>query len=1092
MDKKVTARGIRYGVALALYSGMWAGAQAGGLSQPVNFHIPPEPMPPALMQFSDQANVQVVTQADNISKSHTQGVSGLMSVTNGLDRLLKGTPFSYALIGGKTVAINKASIARRPLRHPFNIAQANVPQQKKADPPAQPQAQEAKDPPQNPAKLHKVTVTGTRIKRASIETAQPITRISRQQIQESGYTNVGDFLGQLSFAGAHASTRHNTPQTTINLRNLGANRNLVLVDGKRWISGLGGTTNLNTIPTSIIDHIEILQDGASAVYGSDAIAGVVNIITAKNFKGAEAHAYYGIRNDRKTGSWDGQIRQYDVTIGDGNGRGNVVFNATYREQNAIFQSARVLHRTAIAGITPGGIGGASATPRGRFQLFGPALSGRTFGQGTCDTYDPSQPTKRLCDLTLVNAPAQPSLQNFRNWRLTDGANDPQDEYLQPPLKDVSLYVQGHYDLFNNVTFSANAAYIRDTAKQHQPSEEMRVGSLSTKTANGQKIGISRNNPYNPFGKDLVASTTDPCIAAGSCIGLGQLTRRIPEGLPLIHHLSNDYFHIFLGFNGYVNLFSREVDWDVGFAQNRVQSIDSEQHSYNLVRVAQALGPAAQCTSPCVPLNFFGGSVKGGPGSIAQNQIDYIQYEPHDLDQSNLRDWTANLSSDVYDLPAGPLGVAIGYERLDNYGYHHPDSIRANGNDSGYQTNPLHGRVVRNAEYAELNIPLLADLPGAKSLSVDIANRWTQFKRAGGVPGQSLESFVHNSSGRLNIRYQVNNNLLLRASWSQGFRSPDVSELFSGQFPSYLNLVDPCAGGTYGGYSGSGPLPPNCPNGTEDSQPNSIFQTTVGSNTHLKPEKSISRTVGFVYSPSQVPGLDINADYFKIEINNTIGSIGAQTIVNSCFNDYSFCNLITTQSNEIIDVRNVNTNVGSELTEGIDVGLNYKFPSTSIGDFDARINGTFLKAFDITKTNRATATGFATSHLAGITEHPKRRFNGYLDWDYGNWAAQYHIEYYDSAVDQCEVAFAGYCSFPKQTSNYQGALGQFPLGRNHLGSMVYHDINIAYTVPSINTTFAVGVNNLFDKKPPITGGGGFDTNFYRRPSRLIYGDIRVRF
>jgi iron complex outermembrane receptor protein len=267
---------------------------------------------------------------------------------------------------------------------------------------------------------------------------------------------------------------------------------------------------------------------------------------------------------------------------------------------------------------------------------------------------------------------------------------------------------------------------------------------------------------------------------------------------------------------------------------------------------------------------------------------------------------------------------------------------------------------------------------------------------------------------------------------------------------------------------------------------------VGSNPDLQPEKAISRTVGFVYSPSQAPGLDVNADYFKIEINNAIGSVGFGNILDSCFYDASFCNLVTVTANKVTDVRNITTNVGTLLTEGIDIGLHYKFPSTPVGDFDARIDGTFLTTFDQTKVNLATNTGFATSHLAGVSEQPKRRFNGYLDWDYGNWNAQYRIEFISAMVDQCTVSVRGYCTYPDRTTNFQGAPHEFSLGQNHLGATVYHDVNLAYTVPSINTTFSVGVNNLFDKKPPITGGGSLDLSFYRLPSRFLYGNIRVRF
>jgi iron complex outermembrane receptor protein len=727
-------------------------------------------------------------------------------------------------------------------------------------------------------------------------------------------------------------------------------------------------------------------------------------------------------------------------------------------------------------------------------LFGPAVSGRTFGQGTCGTYNPANPTKTLCDLTTFHPPVlQPSLSDFRNFKSSDLYNRRRYAKLQAPVKDVSVYAQGHFDIFDNVTFTANAAYVRDEATQRLSADGIGIGLTSAKTANGKKIGIDKTNPYNPFGVDLVASSTDPCLAAGTCIGLSKIRRWPIELGPRVSDFNRDYFHIFTGFNGYVNLFNREIDWDVSFAQNRVQTATLVDGRINLAHLARALGSVSQCTSPCVPLNFLGGAIKGVGGSITPAQADYVTYEPHNVDQSNLRDWTADLSSDLYDLPAGPLGLAIGYERIDNYGYSHPDSVVVEGNDNDGAGNLLNGRVVRDAEYAELNIPLLADLPGVRSLSVDIANRWTQFKRSGGIQGQaSAETFVHNSSGRLNIRYQVINDLLLRASWSQGFRSPNVSELFGGIHRAHFTSVhDPCAGPPKGGHL-SGPLPPNCPNGIATTQQSYGINGISGSNPKLEPESSLSRTAGFVYSPSQVPGLDVNADYFKIELTDAVGTVGAQSILNGCFFNRSFCNLITVTAQQVSSIRNVSTNVGSLLTEGIDVGLHYKFPATPIGDFDARIDGTFLKVFDQTKVNLATKTGFATSHLAGVEPQPKRRFNGYLDWDYGNWSAQYHLEYIGDSVGQCGIGLQGYCTYPNRTTDFQGTPGRFGLGRQHFGATVYHDVHVGYTVPSINTTFAVGVNNLFDKQPPIPGVKYPDWGFYRLPSRFLYGSIRVRF
>jgi iron complex outermembrane receptor protein len=427
-------------------------------------------------------------------------------------------------------------------------------------------------------------------------------------------------------------------------------------------------------------------------------------------------------------------------------------------------------------------------------------------------------------------------------------------------------------------------------------------------------------------------------------------------------------------------------------------------------------------------------------------------------------------------------------------YNKSDTLQVQGNALLGNAPNANGLVTSNAEYAELNIPLLADRPGAKSLSVDVANRWTQFDRSGGLDYQShTESFIRNSSGRLNIRYQPMSDLLLRASWSQGFRSPAIQSLFTPPYSPGLpiRIVDPCAPPPNGSYNG-GALPANCPNGTPDAQPGATVHTSAGNNPNLKAESSISRTFGFVYSPSQLPGLDVNADYYKIEITNVVNRVGGEAL-GACFNSFVFCNQITTSNNQVKNVLSIPRNFGDLLTEGVDFGVHYQFPSTPFGDFDARMTGTFTKVWDQTTINGTTATGFATSHLAGTLGHPNWRLNGHLGWDYGNWGADYRIEYLGAVIDRCTVSVVeGYCTYPHRTTDFQGVPGNFQLGRQHLGATLYHDVDVRYTLPSINTTVMLGVDNLFDKQPPITGAGGFSYGNYRVPSRLVFGDIRVKF
>src|SRR6185312_3108656 len=252
--------------------------------------------------------------------------------------------------------------------------------------------------PANPtAQIGKIEVTGTRIKRTDVEASRPITIITQQDIKATGSSSVGDVLQQLPSAGAALNSQFNngnTGRSNADLRNLGSNRLLVLLDGKRVIAGLGGDGDLNTIPLAIVDHIEVLQDGASAVYGSDAISGVVNLITMKNYSGAQANVYLGGYDAHGDGGgFDGKSQQYDFTVGTAGDRSGVVLNVSYVNESPVYAGDRTISKEPVIGS--GTTAGSFATPNGFFALGTP--NGKCPGLGT--------PTSSgSCDLTLIDIP----------------------------------------------------------------------------------------------------------------------------------------------------------------------------------------------------------------------------------------------------------------------------------------------------------------------------------------------------------------------------------------------------------------------------------------------------------------------------------------------------------------------------------------------------------------------------------------------------------------------------------------------------------------------------------------------------------------
>ena len=1009
------------------------------------------------------------------------------------------------------------------------------------------------------AQLGKIEVTGTRIKRTTVETAQPVTIVSAQQIKQSGFASVGDVLQSLNSTGSALNSQVNNGndgQENVDLRNLGAQRLLVLVNGRRWVTQINNVVDFYTIPASVIDHIEILQDGASAIYGSDAIAGVINVITMKNYNGAEANAYMGIY--KGDGHTDGKKQIYDFTLGSSGDRSGVMMSVSYTNEQAIWAGNRTISKEAIYGVG----GGSSAIPGGRFLLIG----------GACAAAHAANPTISVgssgtCDLTTKTpgASSKPGLADLRNFSFAkDAYNYAPLNYLLAPNERTSFFAQGHYDLADNLTFTSELMFNNRTSQQSLAPAPLFLGLDNQGTTNnGIGIGVAKDNPYNPFGVDLVPYfPSDPnfaawCAAYGSptCATTGttayRLRRRPLEAGNRYFNQNVDTYHWAGGFKGYFNMMGGEWDWDVNAAFGKNYQNTSTNGQFNTSRLQEAMSEACgTATDPtCVPLDLFGGVGTAG-STITPAMVAYTTFEEHNIIVSNSRDYTANIGGDLFDLPAGPVGLALGYEYLEQDGYFHPDALRSLGNTTDNVAQPTNGRVATNAQYFEFNIPLVTDAPFMKDVSLDIADRFSQFKWGGIGPTQTyVPGADHAHTARAALRWQANDDLLLRASWSQGFRVPSISEFYAGAGNNFPAVTDPCTAG--GAAQGS----PNCVNNGRPAntaaQSGGQIQTIAGGNASLHPERSISKTVGFVWNPDFIPGYDLSLDYYDIYVGNLSSTYGAQTIVNGCYfaGDPHYCSLLTiagrgTAVSAISSIANFNTNVGSLITDGFDFSTHYKLPSTSAGDFKVGLDITFLKRYDATVPDAASVGGFDTSRLAGWSANsnggsfPKRRATLSLDWHYGDFSANYSLFFVDHMVEPCLNANAspttilGSCTFnysPGNAALYQSAFG-VPLpnngpvktygpafahilpnlphrgltevatnhpyaAENHIGAVTYTDISGTYHMDSWNSDFTFGIQNLWGKQPPMSMSAFANSYspFYNRiPGRFFYGRVGVKF
>jgi iron complex outermembrane receptor protein len=595
---------------------------------------------------------------------------------------------------------------------------------------------------QSTAQLGKIEVTGTRIKRTDVETAQPVTIVTSKEIKATGLHDVGDILATLPQVRAMLNAQvnnGNNGQSTIDLRYLGSQRVLVLVNGKRWVSDISNKVDFTTIPAAVIDHIEILQDGASAIYGSDAISGVVNVITVKNYNGAEANAYTGWYHG--DGHTDGKVQTYDFTMGTSGDKSAVLMSVGYTEQNGILAGDRDISKEPLVG-TGVAVAGSSRNASGRFQFVPTANGGNGNVAGVCPDGVPVN-SAGLCNLSLKTFPATPSIKNFRAFDgATDRFNFAPFNYLIAPGETTNLYVQGHYDLADNLTFTSEAVFTnRSSATQlAQPVVDIGAGTTGVFT-------IDKTNPYNPFKVDLVSNSNDPCIAAKSCDLLVDLGRRFFEAGPRVTKADQNTFHFAGGFKGYFNMVGGEWDWDANYNFNRQDKPERESNVVDLGNLAKALGPAFnagtaanpdwECgtaahpvSNPnavpgfkCVPTNFFGGA-----GSITPDMVNSVTFNPISDQGATQRDFTANMTGDLFDLPAGPLGLAFGGEYLETDSYFHTDEPTTDGDNAENQSFSTEGRERTTAEYVEFNIPILADQPFAKDMNLDIAESPPQRQR----------------------------------------------------------------------------------------------------------------------------------------------------------------------------------------------------------------------------------------------------------------------------------------------------------------------------------------------------------------------------
>ena len=1005
-----------------------------------------------------------------------------------------------------------------------------------------------------------VTVTGSHIKRADSETAQPVLTLSRKDIERTGVTDIGDILQQQTASGAALNTAYNNGGTgaiEIDLRNLGSNRVLVLVDGHRWVSGLRSlsvnSVDLNTIPEAIVDHIDVLLDGASSAYGSDAITGVVNVVTRKRIDGLQFSTHVGAYT-QGDGLQQLHTLAYGHSFGDWLGGGtNLMGTFSFEDQNAVWAGNRDI--SAVPLYNTGLSRGSSFTPEGRSLFIPNQQNSLTLGASDCPSIvastaqgaapapigsEPLPPALNglpvglnLCDITHTGS-GQSVPGNYRAYRIPeDNYNYAQQNLLVTPRRTYTGFFGLNHDFNDALSFTLQALYTLRDSRQVLAPQPICVGDLcpviggapqGSEQSYNQLTYISKNNPYNPFGQDIGRpdpsdpTNANPCTVTGpvppvagqnpctpvlGLVGQGAVLRRMVEAgnRAQLQSVPTDFARA--AFNGNTRLFNLlpvPLEWELGYSNGRSAQSDLQTNLVRMDHLQASLGEPADCTGDCQPLNLF-----GGPGTITRPMLDYLLYNDYSATKNKQQDLYANFSTVVpHLLPAGDLGVAFGVERRVDHFSFAPSQESIDGTTSGLTAQPTDGAQTVKEAFVELSLPLLRDLPLARKLELDLGGRLSDYG-----------SFGTPKDGKIGLAWKPARDLLLRSTFSNSFRAPNVGELFLGQEASYVPLTDPCAAPASGSNAAT-----NCKTAGVAAYTPTVSQylSPFGGNPKLRPETSHSLTAGLVFSPEYLPGFDASIGYWQIELDNFITAPGGQFELDNCYNadpstysgDSPACQSVHRNNGQLESVSNLFSNFAKVSTKGFDLSFDYAIPAglpllDALGKFKLVANASFVSAYDEYLPD---GNGGSTKEgLVGTGDSangnimlPRWKVNPQLQWTQGNWSGSWTAHIISARKEPCDdgqtptLVSLGLCSEPNHT-NPDGTPG--PL--NKIKAAAKNDIQVSYRVRRSGTVLSFGVQNVLNQDPPVSYynnvvniANSFDPSTYWVPGVLPYFSLVQQF
>jgi iron complex outermembrane receptor protein len=927
-----------------------------------------------------------------------------------------------------------------------------------------------------PAAVSEIVVTGSRIPTPNLTSVSPVTAVTSQELKLEGTTNVEQLLNNLPqvFADLTSGVSNGASGTaTVNLRGLGANRTLVLVDGRRLMPGDPAVpvADLNAIPAALVDRVDVLTGGASAVYGSDAVAGVVNFVMNRNFEGFRIDAQYsGYQHHNHNAEvrgliatapfaialpadnvWDGQTTDITAIFGVNapDGKGNITAYAGYRNLKPILQSQRDYSACSVSATNTATstvydahvCAGSSNSAFGRFIAGGrPALSVNPNGT---QTFVPFTNALRF---------------NFA----------PQN-YFQRPDDRYTAGFFAHYDLNKMVNLYSDLMFADD----HTVAQIASSGLFQGTGANGSStFGINCNNPLM-----TPAQQVQLCGAANAGTAFVQQTTigfRF-AGLPRRSDLRHTSYKIDFGSKGELAE-GWAYDAYAQYGTAILATVADNDVSVSRVQNALLVDPATgQCqvgaASGCVPLNLF------RAGGLTPANLAYVVAPGFQSGQTIEQIVSVSVTGDLGKYGAklpwatDGVGVAMGAEyRRDSLDFR-TDAEFASGDLSG-----VGGPILSNSGsedvyelFGEARVPLAQDMPFAKDASLELGYRYSDYSSA----AHTTQAY------KVGLNWQVTEDIKLRGGYNRAVRAPNVVELFTPVAVGLFGGSDPCANGsaTRAACLASGATAAQLAAGIPQC-PAAQCTALLGGNPNLAAEKADTYTAGLVLRPHFIPGFDFTVDYFNIKVANLVSALPALTVIDCLRNgNATACALFhrdpTTGAifgnQGFINAANINT--GYLKTTGVDVAANYhaNLADWGMGDrggLSFSLNGTWTQHY-ITQPATGGGTfdcaglyGVVCSSNANLGPIPKWRHKLRVTWT-TPWPLSLSVGW----------RYVGSVKFDVNESNVflKGAVRDVPDAK--IAAFNYMDLSGTWKVKD-TVTLRAGVTNVFDKDPPVLDSNAF--------------------